>query len=133
MRPKNDLWHDDAPDEVRALTKQDLFNRAVRGLASQGWQRAAHDVDGPCYYASESTALRCAWGHCDPSITPKDIGTIYMLRHLERGLARWLTTAGYDFAGDLQRTHDMHRDQFMKYYFSAIAAEHKLVWPEDVP
>jgi hypothetical protein len=46
--------------------KQELFNRAVAGLAAQGFTRAAQQTTyGMCVYRAES-GKKCAFGHLIP-------------------------------------------------------------------
>lgn len=115
------------------LTKQEMFDRAVRGLASQGWERAV-DEEGRCQY-QDATGKRCAWGWVDRSLdetTP--FGSVLSLRRSKIGLAAELDDEHEDFAGFLQTAHDIDRPVSRRITaFVDLAEKYNLTWPSDVP
>jgi hypothetical protein len=46
------------------MTKQEMFDKAWRGLSSQNWERCVNEY-GKCVY-SDGTGKHCAWGWVDP-------------------------------------------------------------------
>lgn len=90
------------------LTKQEMFDRAWKGLKAQGWAKA-YDVErGVCTYLTED-GKRCAWGHVDPDGTKEQVGTVADLNLNRVGLAAYLypeDVAPNGFACQLQRCHD---------------------------
>lgn len=44
------------------MTKQKIFNKVVRALAGQGFQRSISNTDGTCLYRGPN-GLKCAAGH----------------------------------------------------------------------
>lgn len=110
-----------------SLTKQEMFDRAYRGLASQGWKRAV----GPrgCSYLTDD-GLRCAWGWVDTSLGSDAVGAVDSLSIRGRGLAAELDDDAITFAADLQSAHDGTSDGHLKASFHSFAARHSLSIPE---
>lgn len=116
-----------------------MFNRAWRGLKSQGWMLAVRQAGEPgsrCAYLT-ADGRRCAWGWVDPegtaNITEGGVGSL----HADGvGLAAQLSRDAVDWACALQNAHDRvdpcygaFRD--LKTSMEAFAEEHNLTIPED--
>ena len=118
------------------LTKQEIFDRAVRGLRSQGFKRAwqaseSHPSEGYCKYLT-SDGLRCAWGWVDQSLGTEDHGDIWTLRWRGIGLAASLDGDLALFARRLQAVHDLAKDHLeMETELRSFAKAQNLTWPED--
>lgn len=119
------------------MTKQEMFDMAVRGLAKQGWHRAVTE-NGSCKY--EIGALRCAYSHCMTDEFRQKViadgmngvpATEIMNTYPEE--APYTADADGNFETALQRVHDgSQMPQIMVQAFSAFAMEHDLTWPADV-
>ena len=114
---------------MAALTRQEMFDRAVRGLRAQGWERCS---DGQrCVYSNEY-GLRCAWGHVDPSLTQYDAGSVEALRHFHKGIATDLSAEDCEWAMDLQAQHDNSGGRVdMQDRFRTFGTRYGLTWPEE--
>jgi hypothetical protein len=108
------------------LTKQEMFDRAYRGLASQGWRRAVSDRG--CSYATDD-GRRCAWGWVDMSLGASVTGPVSLLRAKKIGLAADLDDGAFEFADDLQACHDSTDDQSLEREFAFFAVRHNLTIP----
>jgi hypothetical protein len=110
------------------VTEQEMFDRAVRGLAAQNWRRCVDDNNN-CVYLNEE-GERCAWGHVDPSL--KNIsGTVLHLNKEGIGLAATLTASQLRFATELQQAHDSSiSGTGMEDRLRRLAKQYSLVWPE---
>lgn len=86
-------------------SRQEMFDRAFRGLRAQGFERCAANHYG-CLYEDLNTGRRCAWGHVDASLTGADSGSVWHLRREKIGLAARIPLNDVDFAMALQRAHD---------------------------
>jgi hypothetical protein len=118
------------------LTIQEMFDRAVRGLASQGWEPCVSDgsnrQESVCLY-SDGTGKHCAWGWVDPSLERSQKGTVAQLRHRRVGIAATLNHAQGGFARQLQTCHDENSEpEQMRNSLRRLAASFDLTWPEDV-
>ena len=115
-----------------SITRQEMLDRAVRGLASQGWERCINDRGG-CAYAN-SIGQRCAWGWVDPSLSKDNVGDVVTLRNMKIGVAGTLAKSDLDFARSLQSIHDSSVTRTgMHEEYVAFARKHGLAWPTDVP
>lgn len=47
------------------MTRQEIFNKAYRGLKNQGFKQSVNSK-GNCLYWNKETGLKCAIGHCIP-------------------------------------------------------------------
>lgn len=105
MRYHVDMDEKTAPNGLPS--RQEMFDRAFLGLSGQGFVKAVESVGGrePCVYV-DPEGRRCAWGHVDPSLGPRDVGTVYNLSEEGRGIAGRMTAGDLDFARALQRCHD---------------------------
>lgn len=117
-------------------TIQEMFDKAVRGLAAQEWRRSTTWEGGTevCVYLA-SNGDRCAWGHVDPEGTEGGDGNVYSLKRWGRGLAAILDSEGLGFAKQLQMAHDrgQHCDTSplgVRNAFMALGQKCDLVWPE---
>lgn len=115
------------------LTIQEMFDRAVIGLRSQGFERCA-DVYGQCCYA-DGKGRHCAWGWVDTELT-NEIGGIGTLSNFGKGLAKDLTHEEVAFVGALQCAHDgsspLLRETGMEPRLRALAEQYGLDYPESV-
>lgn len=139
------------PDEAATITKQEIFDRAYLGLASQGFQRctvSAKGVELYCAYSS-GDGRHCAWGWVDTTLGPEVEGAVsndipglaMMLRALGRGdIIR--------FGQELQNAHDrpagfdydalsgcrpMSVAEAVRGSLEAVARNHGLTVPELPP
>ena len=122
------------------MTNQEMFDLAVRGLASQDWHQC-RDNDGSCTY-TDDWDRHCAFGWVDPGI-PREFWSGYsikMLANLDIGVAATLDSPGMQFAMDIQQLHDTAnrglnwtRAQDMFRQFDQFCDRHGLTWPADVP
>lgn len=104
------------------LTRQEMFDRAWKGLKAQGWTPAYNHAHSRCEYLTGS-GKRCAWGHVDPEGTEAlsligfaSLGILYITDRVEKDpeirrvaplTAALADDAGLrDFAADLQNAHD---------------------------
>lgn len=109
------------------LTKQEMFDRAYRGLASQWWKRAF----GPsgCVYQTDD-GRRCAWGWVDMSLDRSHRGGVERLRDRKVGLAGELPDDLFQFADELQVCHDACCNVDLHDHFDRLASDHGLTIPE---
>lgn len=117
------------------MTKQEIFNTVVRGLAKQNWEQSI-DHTGECQYRGPNN-LRCAAGWLIPddeydiSFEGKEAST--------PEVSQCLANLGYSdeqirFIGDLQASHDVScNGDKMRRAFKYFASNRGLLWPEDVP
>lgn len=114
------------------MTKQEIFTKAVLGLASQGFNRC-RDTNGACVYHDPKTGWHCAWGWVDPSLDDQICGNIYCLREHDRGLAMQLRADDLPFVSDLQDAHDGAETPIvMRKRLENVAVRYGLTWPEGV-
>lgn len=121
-------------------SRQEMYDRAYRGLAGQDWERVT--VNGHCAYlkVSDGRILRCAWGHVDPEETGRcaDAGNVFDLAWAKVGLAGRLSEDDLMWADELQGMHDgagFGREREgcpvdMEERFHWFAAKHGLVIPQ---
>lgn len=110
------------------MTRQEMFDRAFRGLASQGWRRAVNE-HGACQYLTED-GRRCAWGWVDPDDTTNATGTVLTLRAAGCGLAAHLLPDDLRFARALQIAHDQAPDDELEASMRKFAEDWALTCPE---
>lgn len=133
--PQMDGW------DPRLPSAQEMFDRAVRGLRTQGFKRAAADDSDPehdatCHYEfkdPQGRVLRCAWGHVDHSIYGGVEGSVDTLRSTCHGLAAFLRVddGSLEFARGLQAAHDNHPDpSAMEAALRDLGRRSGLSWPE---
>jgi hypothetical protein len=115
-----------------------MFDRAWRGLKSQGWAKSQTIVGGiatACVYLTKD-GRRCAWGWVDPegtSALPVDDLSVASLRDRGIGLAATLSLADVGFARRLQNAHDAFGGS-VEDRMRLFATEHKLTIPgEHIP
>ncbi len=120
-------------------TRQEMFDRAVRGLASQSWRQAVVTMPNNvtrCAYRVVETGDRCAWGWVDPDGPPAHhVGAVSDLRRAGIGIAAKLDSDMLSFASRLQECHDGAKEgkpDDMRYRFIEFAEDEDLVWPDDV-
>lgn len=108
------------------LTKQEMFDRAYRGLASQGWKRAFNT--GGCRYAT-GDGRRCAWGWVDLDLGERDYGDVDRLHRHQIGLASSLDHDDVVFANQLQTAHDGSTDAGLQDSMHDLARRYHLTIP----
>ena len=127
------------------MTRQEMFDKAVIGLRSQGWERCsifegAAGVER-CVYQKRvgDSVQRCAWGWVDQSLTGLISGTVGNLRERGIGLAADLSYAEANWADNMQAAHDNFNYAGTVVFFEAppmeqrfreFAADNDLIWPE---
>lgn len=114
-----------------------MFTRAVRGLASQQWERCMiRDEEGSdlrCAYTN-GDGMHCAWGWVDADLTAENSSSVWGLWHAKRGAASDVLERDLDFAAHLQSAHDRHSNpDAMRRAFIKLHQEYCLAWPSDVP
>lgn len=123
------------------LTKQEMFERAVRGLASQGWEQSQDPDNGQCLYATVAedglVLRRCAPGASPPDGTAgHESMTVIDLRAHRIGVAAELSDEDAVFAQELQQVHDGQGSRApaieMRRAYAKFGYHHGLKWPEDV-
>lgn len=111
------------------MTRQEMFEKAMRGLASQGWERAVRSRWQPaaCVYQT-ADGKRCAWGWVDMSLTAESTGDVHNCGGLADSLDEWTRA----WARRLQATHDSYREdpRPLRDRFIDFAGENNLTWPE---
>lgn len=115
------------------LTKQEMFDRAWRGLKAQGWVRAYDKETSRCEYLT-SDGLRCAWGHVDPDGTAKPVAkgrSVFGLKEDDVGLAADLSWNLVDFGHRLQMAHDNAPDDGLEARLREFAAAQGLTIPKE--
>lgn len=119
-------------DPAPVPSRQEMFDRAWRGLKAQGWRRAVNAATGKCAYLA-SDGCRCAWGHVDPEGTAPVTGSVSVigLRDTGIGLAARLSEADAHFAHSLQAAHDDTSSESLEQAMRAFAAKRKLTIPEE--
>lgn len=125
-----------AGDKVSPLTRQEMFDRAVRGLRSQGWRPARVPDTNLCLYKTEVDGVlcRCAWGWVDPEATanPNVEGTLWDLNTDGVGLAAELNIDDLEWARRLQQAHDASQNSSeLQRSMHIFGTESHLTWPED--
>lgn len=117
------------------MTRQEMFEKAVRGLSKQGWVQAK---DGKFCTYQDKAGRRCAWGHVDLSLNSAHppIGLLWEDR---LGLFKDIKDSEesykvYRFGKTMQHTHDESKSpEGMLRDFRNLAERCSLTWPEDVP
>lgn len=110
------------------MTNQQMFDKAVRGLRAQGFQRSMQGTRC-CYHSSDGK--KCAWGHVDPEGTPQLLDGIHALYKDKVGVAGQLMRDQVDFAVDLQEAHDEGLSSvLMEENLRALATQYNLTFPE---
>lgn len=118
------------------MERQEAFEKAVRGLAGQGWERSVTTQEGPytqCCYRGDG-GRKCAIGHLipDEDYSPR----------MEGGAITWpqvletcgLSSADRGFAVDMQIAHDRAESpEGMLRNYREFAEQYDLTWPADVP
>ncbi len=114
------------------ITRQEMFDRAVRGLRSQGFERAAvsSGMGTRCVYQTKS-GHRCAWGWVDRSLT-NESGRVDTLHIRKVGLAATLEEWDVSWALSLQEAHDVSKSPAdMERTLRNFAITYELVFPEE--
>lgn len=113
-----------------SLTKQEMFDRAYRGLASQEWKQCLNaNADGCIYKGSDG--MRCAWGWVDRGIPEiHNENSLDHMRHAGVGVIYTLDADSYAFALNLQSAHDDYDSpNAMRNAFEDLASEYSLTIP----
>lgn len=120
------------------MTKQEVFDKVVRGLASQGYQTSMRG--GTCKYRGEG-GRKCALGH----LIPDALYVPCMDEPGPAGLAAFQATMAavglpdgpMDSLGqmiiELRYAHDCDAPDWLPRGLRSIGTKHGLVWPSDVP
>jgi len=120
------------------MTRQEMFNKAVRGLRSQGFERCTRKApneykDEVCVY-DDGNGKHCAWGWVDESTwSYKEArDTVDNLANRGVGLAASLPYEDRQWASRLQQCHDKAYDaEGVEHNLRQFAKEFSLVFPED--
>jgi hypothetical protein len=112
------------------MTKQEMFDRAYKGVVAQG--RICQGAGGACVYYDARDGSRCAWGHvlteeqAKASPTGTCIGSAGAYNK-----ALGYTDTELSFGRGLQRAHDYSHnvDQFMEQ-MQHLATLHELTIPQ---
>ncbi len=123
------------------MTRQEMFDKAVRGLRSQNWERSV-DKDGYCVY-DDGQGKHCAWGWVDESLWGSDSPHTFAPKYRSVnvnglctqgvGVAGKLSSEELWFAQALQLCHDEGRvnNEPLEPRLRALALKYNLVFPED--
>ncbi len=107
-----------------------MFDRAVVGLRSQGFQRC--QVNGESVYG-DGCGKHCAWGWVDPSTASDPKFARYYVNGLMAdgvGVAGTLDLDGVNFAKQLQWCHDdSATPSTMERRLKQLGVREGLVWP----
>ena len=122
--------------DTKVPTRQEMFDRAVRGLASQGWQQCVLEEDEfggrNCVYSRDGK--HCAWGWVDQAAWSHLDTPLNRLAEAGVGFAGKLSMSDRSWARALQNTHDNNEQPkqmlLAMYNFGQASG---LSWPEDVP
>lgn len=118
---------------TQPLTIQEMFNRAVIGLASQGFTRCLRTPEGPGCMYSDDKGKHCAWGWVDTDIPSNKEGTVYTLQAQKLGVAAQLNDDTVRFAIALQNAHDRHDTPAkMKLALASVASSYNLSIPPEM-
>lgn len=110
-----------------------MFNRAYRGLASQGWQKSMMPDGETCAYRGQN-GCKCAYGHVEDDDKALVEGkTVNQLATLGLGLAATLTPSMRYFARLLQSAHDRADSRSLEDRFRRFAGYHGLSIPRVRP
>lgn len=115
-------------------SRQEMFNRAWRGLKEQGFESCVNK-SGHCVYrgaVKHDVQQRCAWGHVDPAGTEHGdgFGAVGDLAVNGFGLAGQLDDSDLAWARALQVCHDtVDSSVHLETRLRAFAAECKLKVP----
>jgi len=112
------------------MTRQEMFDRAVRGLRAQGWAQCMQTAHAGCAYEND-LGQRCAWGHVDTSLSRID-PSVYTLYNRGQGVAGQLSLIDAGWAQQLQNVHDSYPlPEEMEAAYRIFADTHNLHFPED--
>jgi hypothetical protein len=133
------------------MTHQEMFDRAVRGLASQGFERCRIGAGGVNYVyrkvREDGFVMHCAWGWVDTegagAAESAFAGDVYWLRLRGIGLAAELSDDDVEvnngdlpldgFAIELQKAHDRGTSpNLMVSQLQRVSENFGLTWPADV-
>lgn len=126
--------------------KQYAFNKSVRGLNSQGWQKCivADDDKSACAFNKGVPGFHCAIGWLIPEDKQGNLRQdesaleIKMLGIFDPPLQEWLDARNTnDFLcehllRDMMMAHDRNDERDMHRQFLSLAKIHGLEWPSDV-
>ncbi len=112
------------------MKKQEMFDLAVRGLRSQGFNRCL--VNGDPVYA-DGTGRCCAWGWVDPQTAASPEYSKYYVNGLMAdgvGVAAGLDLGAISFARQLQWCHDdSPTPSTMERRLKQLGERESLQWP----
>jgi hypothetical protein len=95
---------------MRYMSKQEMFNRAWRGLTAQGFQISRDDNDDICVYRDEENNRKCAFGHvlpdADYDVSWEGVGAPQLLTEQAEAGGHTYGTKVLKFVDDLQKAHD---------------------------
>lgn len=112
------------------ISKQEMFNRSVRGLRGQGFKRCTVN-DEPVY--NDGEGCHCAWGWVDQSITSEPKNNAYYIQDLANdrvGIACQQDMYQLEFAAQLQWCHDTsYNPASMERRLRQLGLREGLKWP----
>lgn len=116
------------------LTKQEMMDRAVRGLASQGFKKCLSPLGKYAYKAVvDGKEMHCAWGWVDPTLDESLMCVVYTLKDRGIGLAKDLDEEGLVFARKLQKAHDYSEaGEGIVKALTALCKEYNLICPKEL-
>lgn len=118
------------------MTKQEMFDRAWRGLKAQGFERSVTPGTYDCLYLGPG-GKRCAWGHVDPegtSCKEAEGKSVEGLHTRGIGLAATLDAHELRFAQRLQEIHDVaHGTMDLEANLRTLAHKYSLTIPDEDP
>lgn len=133
------------------LTRQSIFDTAVRGLQSQGWEQCRYNKSQHQGYPSynDGKGRHCFWGWNDTEIPPGSTGVLTNIWSGSYESTKTNTGAGpvtrqlleqaktdpglLDFVNEGARAHDRGRTPHdMQFYLLLMVDAHQLKVPDDV-
>ncbi len=113
------------------MTRQEMFDKAVRGLRSQGFERCYSEEHRMCVY-DDGKGRHCAWGWIDEATwAHPDAGDLVTLSDEGIGLAPRLGIEDYSWAKRLQVIHDTSKCDNMEQRLRFFAEQSNLTFPEN--
>lgn len=114
------------------MDKQEAFDKMVRGLSAQGWQRSVREGHGGqrCVYRA-SASLKCAVGH----LLEKEEALLGDAEDLSPSeLFPQSSDLFHAFLAVCQKAHDASNGgYYMACNFLRAARIYNLTWPSDIP
>lgn len=114
------------------MTIQEIFNKVVRGLASQDWVQSRKAGTDMCLYRGPK-GRKCAAGWLiDNEKYNSRIEGYVVCESIVQACLPKLEDYELLFVEECQELHDNGNGELMKEQFQELANQFNLTWPEDV-